>query len=314
MAFSGAIERFLPRAGSFTSPAGRDMKALAGMEVRLKQKGGGIRVGTLGEPSAASGWGSGTVTLHNVELIINGQKGLATKCNFHIDDILHIDGPAVGTAPADALSCWGCYAIQGAREFQICGRCKDAKLVAAARFCSKECLTANWPRHKAWHSEQEAMQKRATSDDQTPAAPFCSEICMPPQAFQKYTKLMQEAHDHVDASDYAKAQKKLRKAIELAPTDPSAFTVMGLCYRRSNDRARAAEWYLKAVALARPGSHDWAWAVSSAFNELMQDAQLEGPKPAWWDDATLLPMSERVVEVRNRPSELRASPQQICRC
>ena len=62
---------------------------------------------------------------------------------------------------------------------------------------------------------------------------------------------MQEAHDHVDASDYAKAQKKLRKAIELAPTDAALKQREPLalwCVHVREDRAppgvKALEWFL----------------------------------------------------------------------
>lgn len=120
---------------------------------------------------------------------------------------------------------------------------------------------------------------------------------MSPQLFQQYTKHLEVAHEHIETGSYKKAMKSLRKAIEIAPDDPSAYTQMGLCYRRSNDRQKATEWYLFSVNKATPGTQDWAWAVSSAFNELMQDAQVDTPKPEWWNDSTLLAMSERVVEV-----------------
>ena len=86
----GAVERFLPQGDSLISPAGRKLEELVGHHITLKQMDGTKRTGKLAAPSSTSGWSSGTVTLHDVESAVNGQRALAKKCNFHISDIDYI--------------------------------------------------------------------------------------------------------------------------------------------------------------------------------------------------------------------------------
>jgi len=68
--------------------------------------------------------------------------------------------PPKPSAPESASSlrmpCWGCGAQQPsapAKPFQTCARCREEGLQPMP-FCGRECLKANWPRHKAWHAEQ----------------------------------------------------------------------------------------------------------------------------------------------------------------
>ena len=89
--FGGAVERFLPQGDSLISPAGRKLEELVGYHITLKQMDGTKRTGKLAAPSSTSSWSSGTVTLHDVELAVNGQRALAKKCTFHISDVDYTD-------------------------------------------------------------------------------------------------------------------------------------------------------------------------------------------------------------------------------
>ena len=84
-------------------------------------------------------------------------------------------------------------------------------------------------------------------------------------------------HRHAPLHRYTPLQ-----AIRLAPEVPSAHLQLGTCHRRSNDRLRATECFLKAVELSEEGTQAWAAAVADAFNELMQPSQLHLPKPSWY--------------------------------
>ena len=66
---------------------------------------------------------------------------------------------SASTAPG---ACWGCGVCPDAgKSFQFCSKCRDLKL-APSFFCGKDCLTKNWPRHKAWHLVQSDLSaKRA---------------------------------------------------------------------------------------------------------------------------------------------------------
>ena len=299
--FGGAIERFLPQGDSFISPAGRKLEELVGHHITLKQKGGSKRTGKLAAPSSTSGWSGGTVTLNDVDLVVNGQRATAKKCNFHISDIEYIDGPAIELFAAEVGStrCWGCGALEKGVKFQCCGQCQVDNLIAS-RFCSKDCLRANWPRHKKWHEEQQAKHKEheVEKTKYTDEGRVTNDLRhLPPQVQERHVELVEQADALMEQGKYSTAKKKLNKAIAIAPSEPNAITKLGLCYRLCNDRARALEYYLVAVEKARAGTQPWGWALSSAFNELMQPAMQNSPKPSWWNDASLLAMSEQVIVV-----------------
>lgn len=58
-----------------------------------------------------------------------------------------------------ASDCWGCRRPEGgcgaAMRFKSCERCVELKLIPA-KFCSKDCFRAAWPRHSEWHEEQKS--------------------------------------------------------------------------------------------------------------------------------------------------------------
>ena len=299
--FGGAIERFLPQGGSLISPAGRKLEELVGHHITLKQKDGTKRTGKLAAPSSTSGWSSGTVTLHDVELAVNGQRALAKKCNFHVSDIDYIDGPATESFAAEvgSMRCWGCGALERGVKYQCCGQCQAENLIVSC-FCSKDCLRANWPRHKKWHEEQRTKQEEHQVEKMkyTDEGRVTAELHhLPPQVQQRYVEFIEQADALIEQGKYSAAKKKLNKAIAIAPSEPNAITKLGLVYRLCNDRERALEYYLVAVEKAKPGTQSWGWALSSAFNELMQPAMQNAPKPSWWNDASLLAMAEQVIVV-----------------
>ena len=82
---------------------------------------------------------------------------------------------------------------------------------------------------------------------------------------------------------------------------PAAHLVLGAVLEAKSDLSGAAASYASALSaaggadVADAATAEWASAVAHSYAVLTRCAA--APKPAWWTDATLLSLSERVLEL-----------------
>ena len=79
------------------------------------------------------------------------------------------------------------------------------------------------------------------------------------QARMEYLQLMAEASRHIAEED-SRADKVLRKAIALEPSEPGAYDLLGTVLRSTGRYAEAVQSFLKAAARHPDGSRRWAWS------------------------------------------------------
>ena len=148
--------------------------------------------------------------------------------------------------------CWGCDQIEGAASFKNCSLCIELRLVPA-KFCSKSCLKANWPRHKAWHKSQRASQERISAQRlQNPAAEFHNANDLQASS-QPYLKALGAGRLYGLQSKYSKAAKLYHKAIKIDPHRPEAYFDLGLAYGRSDHDLLALENFIRCFDYAQRG-------------------------------------------------------------
>jgi len=196
------------------------------------------------------------------------------------------------------MSCWGCGALEGAAgKFKTCARCRETGLVPC-KFCSNECLAANWPRHRAWHKTQEQeqgqvdMQTQHSATSSAQKAQHANELTL---SDSPYLVKLGKGRKLVEQNNYSKAVKEFRKAIAMEPERGEAYGDVALAYARSGEDVRALEHYLICIDRVCSGSEFWGSVVSSAFSLFMDPRCEKVPKPAWWNTNDLKQLSKEVV-------------------
>ena len=144
--------------------------------------------------------------------------------------------------------CWGCDAAPAKGEvFQQCSTCKKAGRCNGF-FCSRACLEANWPRHKAWHKTQaqtEAVQDGAATPASEAADPSLSSRLSRYGA--KVQGLMTKAAEAQRLHDHRLAKCKFRRAAELAPGCADAHMELGRMHAVTADHVHAARAFIEAM-------------------------------------------------------------------
>ena len=85
------------------------------------------------------------------------------------------------------------------------------------------------------------------------------EISEARQARMEYLQLMAEASRHIAEED-SRADKVLRKAIAIEPSEPGAYDLLGTTLRSMGRYAEAVHSFRKAAARHPEGSRRWAWS------------------------------------------------------
>jgi len=240
--------------------------------------------------------------------------------------------PAATPAPAPATACagakhvcWGCGAVQPpppAKAFQTCARCREDGLEPSP-FCSKECLKANWSRHKAWHAEQKSSSGglSPTGSNNAKEKAVLSTLKnvlkeQPASEGKSYMGLLMQADELKLKGSYSKAEALLNEALEMQPENPVGFAALGEIRALLNQPAEAAKHYAKAMTLfpkktegaAANSRKLWASSTLSAIFWL-NVPQKEGglpveEHPEWFHDVELKELTATLVALA--PDDLRS--------
>jgi len=122
----------------------------------------------------------------------------------------------------------------------------------------------------------------------------------------EYERLVSAASKLVaDGNNLAKAVKHSKKAIELMPSVPAAYQVLGDAHEAMGAPGLAAQAFIacmdRAEADEAVDKRIWADAASHAY-ALLVLAPRE-PRPSWWTDEDLLRLSARAIALL--PADLR---------
>ena len=125
----------------------------------------------------------------------------------------------------------------------------------------------------------------------------------------QFDQLVRQASKLVsEGNNLAKAVKQAKKAVALLPEMPSGHRTLGSALEANASPTLAAEAFLLGMdkadaSLSEESSRTiWAECASSAYAMLVVCPDV--PRPTWWEDAQLLRLSERAVQVT--PESLRA--------
>lgn len=169
-------------------------------------------------------------------------------------------------------SCWACGA---APALQVCSQCREDACEPCG-FCSRACFEADWPRHNAWHKEQRrlfALAEVAATKHWTVAALV---------AESPYDELLSAMTGLGTGAAPAPPASPAP-----APSSPTA----------GSDLEHACRTFVQCVERADEGAGlAWADRAVSAYALLSCTPTL--PRPAWWTDAGLSALSERVLAAR----------------
>lgn len=220
--------------------------------------------------------------------------------------------------------CWGCGEKEPAgKKFQTCARCREEGL-APSPFCSKECLKEHWPKHKAWHLERSGENDKAGSAAKEKAVLSTLKSVMneqPASETKSYMSLMMQADELKLRGSYTPAEKLLREAVELNPTNPIAYAALGEIMALGNKPAEAAALYVKAAALFpnkaatnvqgtagaatnAQGTNLWASSMLSAIFWLNVPGGKVEDQPTWFNDVELKELSAELCSTA--PNDLRS--------
>ena len=211
-----------------------------------------------------------------------------------------VDTADTSSVDPESGTCWGCGAAPAeGRRFQRCAKCIEQKLTPCA-FCSKQCLKAHWPRHKAWHKEQVNVAALHSASNVFENADLAERLKVATASKGRgngYGDILGTAFAAMGERNYKHAIKFFKKAVTLQPGEcETALSGLGDAYKFSNDHSNAASCYLMALDQVWDvdDSH-WPHLFGSAFNSLL--LALDVPRPAWWNDQDLLRLSERAARL-----------------
>lgn len=211
--------------------------------------------------------------------------------------------PVQVVAAPSTKACWGCgkEPADGV-TFSRCERCITNKLTDSF-FCSRTCLETHWPRHKKWHKEQKARDTERSSScnvgggEQQQQREFAdgleSELDVMSSEFDL---MMVKASKLTAEKNYRSAVKVLHAAIKKRPDLPAPHYNLAQTFVKANKLSEAAQEFLKAAELCDVPAMR-AEATANAFLLLLQPTCASLPKPAWWNDADLLALSEQALSV-----------------
>ena len=212
-----------------------------------------------------------------------------------------------GGAPSNvalSLACIGCFRLPSDMDDErekhpICDMCRDEKL-PTTYLCGDDC-PANpgaWKLHGVFHKklkkqrkEQEdggVMQQQNREEAEKAARDAA-------QTGDKYMELLAKGARYASKEDWRKSAKAFREAIALRPDKSVGYLNLGTMLANSGHKVEAAQRHLEAKERASMGSELWAVATASAFSQLEKKECTEAPKPEWWNDKELKPLSARVV-------------------
>jgi len=208
---------------------------------------------------------------------------------------------------AEEVVCWGCGKPEPPdQKFQTCARCREEGLTPSP-FCSKECLKASWPKHKAWHKEKagEVAEDDAAAKEKAVLSSLKNVLKNQPEnASASYMSLVMQADELKLKGSYTPATKLLKEATALVPENPIAYAALGELEALGNKPAAAAALYVKAASLfpdkgtaAIPGSNApatnaqgtnlWASSMLSAIFWLNVPGGKKEDQPSWFNDEEL---------------------------
>ena len=205
--------------------------------------------------------------------------------------------------------CWGCGNEEGPDEkFQNCAKCVSMN-IPPCRFCSKECLTEHWPRHKLWHKETKAhLEDHKKVGIIRMGKPASKEHA------NEYDKIIAQTQDllaKLGDKDWVLAEKMYKKAIKLDPVRPDAYFNVGNVYYQCGQKEEAVKYFEDAlqrmalIGLTGVNSnslvkdmlvHQNLWihvvhALICTYNSLEFDSYKD--KPEWFtNDALLMRISK----------------------
>jgi len=228
------------------------------------------------------------------------------------------DAPVKATTPGK--KCWGCGKVEpDGVTFQTCARCREDGLEPCP-FCSKECLKANWPRHKKWHEEQKTGNvgdNNTASEKEKRVINTMRNVLkdQPESDAKKYMALLMRADELKLTGAYTAAEKLLRQAVTINDQNPIGYSALGEIQALCNRPKPAAEYYIKAMSLypktanasPAPGKNLWASSALSAIFWLnTPESAGDDPnwKPSWFNDDELKELTSTLVCVA--PDDVRS--------
>lgn len=204
------------------------------------------------------------------------------------------------------MSCAGCGAKAGTDgvPLKLCPLCVDESVAQSTRYCSKECQKACWKEHKQWHQAQarlKASERESVSNtiDKKTRETLDRGYEYDRTHGSEYQQLVSRGKElSLKEGDYKAAAKKLRKAIKLDPEKPDAYYGLGGAYHNSNQFPQAAECFVDALDREpKKDSFEWALIAGSAYCAIRRciSSRLKVELPTWWNHATLIEMSDKMV-------------------
>eukprot|EP00966_Prymnesium_polylepis_P236001 5457995-Prymnesium_polylepis.1 len=232
--------------------------------------------------------------------------------SFVMAELIDFAAPVRDTAS----DCWGCGRPEGgcgaALRFKSCERCVEHKLIPA-KFCSEDCFKAAWPRHKAWHNEQ---QSYIVGDCVEELEERLVEKLEELRAKSSYGALIADAHPLILGHKWKKAAKLLERATRLDPNRPEAYFDLAACYHASNNMVKELEMQERATQLwalvattgvignkmiegedhPRWAADQWATCVILTGNHYVSKRLNDHPKPFWFKNDSLLKLTLREAQ------------------
>jgi tetratricopeptide (TPR) repeat protein len=209
------------------------------------------------------------------------------------------------TAAADEVQvheCGNCGAV-GEHIVSKCERCVKRNLPPVF-YCNTTCQAEHWETHKEFHKAQKRQSVDQEGIDKFPDQIFGGVLdsSEPLEVRQEYADLCGKATVAVEAKNYRRAEKKCLEAIELVPSLPQAYGLLGGVYERANQREKALPLVLQALECYEASSrekpeHAW-WSDLNAGLQLWNALNLidklpDVTPPTWWTDAELLERSAK---------------------
>ena len=195
---------------------------------------------------------------------------------------------------AVALKCCGCGStLCGNVPRRKCPEC-HAHGWAPSYFCSEECQRANWKQHRKWHKTNLARIEKAVREGRT-RPPVLGDA--PEREGDPRNDYLIAGNHALNAHDYEKAAKYYRRDIKENPDEHEGYWALAKALGRSGDFRGAAEVRLESLKRCRVGTVVWASIQLECVTNLRMAQCAELPKPAWWNDAELLRLSQKCLAI-----------------